>query len=319
MRPLRLSELAEAVILRPDDLVVDADARLTNNSMLLDICHGLVVRNGPLVTLAHDSVRTFLTGDFIKASSAAYFALDADKTHSHITSRCLTYLRLSAFSSGPVKTMPAFRARLSSHPLVSYAASSWPIHTEHFPLQPADESLILDFFATKTRGPNGSSFDSWVQFLLSTTELASIRSSHPIYYAASFNMIAVLRMLVRPELGIDLERRGGRFSSPPLYVAIWRNNYEAAEVLLRAGADPLARDEDPYRTTCYALAVRKGATELVTLMEEILEKQGRPLPPGRRLDAHHKHAKPAAESQQSQGFKHTDSQGAEGLQIVEQA
>jgi hypothetical protein len=265
-----LSELAEAVILREDDIVVEDDSRLTNNATLLDICNGLVVRNGLLVTLAHDSVRSFLTGEHIKQTSAAYFALDTHRAHAHIMSRCLTYLRLADFSSGPVRDISLLEERQKRHPLLSYATKTWPIHSERFPLEPSDEQLILDFFATKTHGSNGSSFDSWVQFLLEQADLFTVKSSQPIYYAASFNMVAILRILTRPELGIDLEQRGGRFSSTPLYVAIWRNNWEAAEVLLRAGADPLAWDS---ADTCYTLAARKGATNIVLLMDEMLEKK----------------------------------------------
>jgi ankyrin repeat protein len=136
-------------------------------------------------------------------------------------------------------------------------------------MQPSDENKILDFFATKSEGYTGSSFDSWVQFLLEQTDLNTIRQTQPIYYAASFNMVAILRILTRPELGIDIERRGGRFLSTPLYIAVWRGNWEAAEILLRAGADPLSRDV--LTETCYTWAARKGPASLVALMDEILE------------------------------------------------
>lgn len=291
VRPLRLSELAEAVILRDDDFVIEDDARLTNNSVLLDVCNGLVVRNGPVVTLAHDSVRSFLTSEHIEQTSAAYFALDAHNAHAHIMSRCLTYLRLSIFSFGPVKTMPLLQERKERHPLLSYATTSWPVHSESFPMQPSDEKKVLDFFATKSEGYTGSSFDSWVQFLLGQTDLNTIRQTQPIYYAASFNMVAILRILTRPELGIDIERRGGRFLSTPLYIAVWRGNWEAAEILLRAGADPLSRDV--LTETCYTWAARKGPASLVALMDEIVDARNmkthiqvdRPLEYRLRIDA----------------------------------
>lgn len=270
VRPLRLSELAEAAILRDDDIMVEDDARLTNNATLLDICNGLVVRNQLYVTLAHDSVRSFLTGEHIKQTSAAYFSLSANRAHAHIMSRCLTYLSLAIFSSGPVRSHSLVKERQQRHPLLSYATTSWPIHSESFPLSPSDEQKILDFFATKSHGPNGSSFDSWVQFLIEHADLQTIRQSQPLYYAASFNMVTILRILTRPELGVDLEERGGRFGSTPLYVAVWRQNWEAAEVLLRAGADPLAWDA---ADTCYTMAMRRGATHIVALMDEVLARR----------------------------------------------
>jgi hypothetical protein len=270
VRPLRLSELAEAVILRDGDTSIEDDARLTDTTILLDICHGLVVRNDLHITLAHDSVRSFLTGQHIKGSTAAFFALDADRANAHIMSRCLLYLQLDDFAGGPVTSHEEYDTRLDEHPLAPYATFSWPVHSESCILQPQDERLILDFFGTKTRGPNGSSFDSWVQCLLEDTSLDAIRSTQPLYYAASFNMVAILRILVRPELGIDIEQRGGRFASTPLFVAVWRRNWEAAEVLLKAGADPLAWDS---AGNGYDLAKRRKATRIVALMDEILAKR----------------------------------------------
>lgn len=249
---------------------MEDDARLTDSTILLDICHGLVVRNDFLITLAHDSVRSFLTGDLIKGSTAAYFALDADRAHAHIMSRCLLYLRLDVFAGGPATSPTEYNARHADYPLASYAAICWPSHSESYVLQPQDERLILDFFDTKTNGLNGSSFDSWVQCLLDSTLLYAVRSSHPLYYAASFNMVAILRILLRPELGIDIEQRGGRFGSTPLFVAIWRRNWEAAELLLKAGANPLSVDSEG---TCYSEAKRKKATRIVALMDEVLAKR----------------------------------------------
>ena len=122
IRPLHLIELAEAVILRDGDTSMEDDARLTDSTILLDICHGLVVRNDFLITLAHDSVRSFLTGDLIKGSTAAYFALDADRAHAHIMSRCLLYLRLDVFAGGPATSPTEYNARHADYPLASYAA-----------------------------------------------------------------------------------------------------------------------------------------------------------------------------------------------------
>ena len=83
-------------------------------------------------------------------------------------------------------------------------------------------------------------------------------------------MVAILRILLRPELGIDIEQRGGRFGSTPLFVAIWRRNWEAAELLLKAGANPLSVDSEG---TCYSEAKRKKATRIVALMDEVLAKR----------------------------------------------
>lgn len=208
LRPLTLDELAEAVVLRESDTFIDDDCRLTNPVVLVDICRDLVVRSYPVVRLAHDSIRSFLTSEHIRNSPASFFALDPVAAHARILRKSLCYLQLDVFASGPVSDDDAFVDRINSFPLSSYVKTYWPIHSERYPLAAADEALILAFFATKARR-NSSSFDSWVQLLLETTELETIACTEPLYYAASFNMVSILEILLRPELGVDLERPGG--------------------------------------------------------------------------------------------------------------
>ena len=241
VRPLQLEELAEAVILREDDTSLDEDARLTHPEVVLEICQGLVYSHRGDVTLAHDSIRSFLLSDWIRSSKAAGFALDPEESHRAIMRKCVAYLSLEGFASGPTTSYRDLCARILDHPLINYAAQFWPIHSEGCTLLPRDEEIILAFFATKTPMGDGA-FGSWVQLLLDIVDLESIRRTEPLYYAASYNMAAVLRLLLRPGTGVDVNRRGGRFMSTPLFVAIWRGNLQAAKLLLRAGADPSLKD-----------------------------------------------------------------------------
>ncbi|KAH6895227.1 ankyrin repeat protein [Thelonectria olida] len=271
LRPLTLDELAEAVVLRESDTSIDDDCRLTNPIIIVDICRDLVVRSPPAVRLAHDSIRTFLTSSHIRQTSASFFALDSAAAHSRILCKSLCYLRLDVFASGPVTEVEDFYHRVKSYPLSSYATTYWPIHSERYPLTQNDEALILSFFATKAL-PNGSSFDSWVQLLLETHSPQAIKRSEPLYYAASFNMLSILKLLLRPELGVDLNRPGGRFGSTPLFTAVWRRNVEAAKLLLDAGADPFLGDGDgvaKHPMTTYELAQRFQLKEILKAIEEL--------------------------------------------------
>ncbi|KAH7160235.1 ankyrin repeat protein [Dactylonectria estremocensis] len=267
LRPLTLDELAEAVVLRETDVDIDDDCRLTRPLLIVDICRDLVSRSDNFVTLAHDSIRTFLTSQHIRGTPVAFFALDPAAAHARILRKCLCYLSLGEFASGPVDEVTAFYRRIQSYPLVSYAATYWPIHSENCTLTPDDESLILSFFDTKKLS-NGSSFDSWVQLLLETQHLELIKNTEPLYYAASFNMLSVLKILLRPSLGTDLNRPGGRFGSSPLFVAMWRGNLEAAKLLLEAGADASIMDK-PSLMTGQELAHSLQLTELLQIMEEL--------------------------------------------------
>jgi len=132
-------------------------------------------------------------------------------------------------------------------------------------LDAMDEQLILSFFATKNPRTGGS-FASWVQFLIGTLDNEVIMQTEPLYYAASYDMVSILKILLNPKLGVKLDQRGGRFQSTPLFVACWRGNTNAAKLLVEAGADPYARDSSCY--TCRGMAERKDMKEVIDLMEK---------------------------------------------------
>ncbi|KZL63713.1 ankyrin repeat protein [Colletotrichum tofieldiae] len=266
LRPLRLDELAEAVVLEEGDADIDGDSRLTDPSIILEICQGLAHASDYFVTLAHDSIRTFLQSDWIRTSSVSEFAVDAMESHRRIMRKCLAYLHLEPFSSGPVGKLWQVNRRFAVYPLLNYATFMWPIHSERFPLSDHDEHLILGFFETKKLS-HGGPFEAWVQFLLHSTNTDVIRETEPVYYAASFNMTSVLQLILRPEYEVDVNKRGGRYSSPPLFVAIWRRNIEAARLLLEAGANPDMWDTSGQ--TSRLLATGRKMHEIVDLMDQI--------------------------------------------------
>ncbi|KAF6838021.1 ankyrin repeat protein [Colletotrichum musicola] len=271
LRPLSLDELAEAIIIEEDDTEIDADCRLTNSSVVPAICQGLVHASKSSVTLAHDSIRTFLQSDWIRNSSASYFALDASEVHRSIMRKCLTYLSLTPFASGPLSDLGQVKRCFTMYPFLDYASTTWPIHSERFALDNSDENLILGFFATKKQH-NGGPFEAWVQLILNSDDLEAIHETEPLYYAASFNMLSVMQLLLKPEHKVDVNKKGGRFSSTPLFVALWRGNVDAAKLLVQAGADPDIIDKMGVSSRRFALA-RKGMHDVVDLMGSVSSNQ----------------------------------------------
>jgi hypothetical protein len=262
LRPLRLHELAEAVILCEDDTFLDNDARLADPVVLLEICRGLIYSSYNELTLAHDSIRTFLLSDWIRESKlVSEFAVDTASAHRKIMRKCLTYLSLNEFASGPVSTEHQLDARFVDYPLLCYASQMWPIHSERFDLQSEDENDILAFFNTKGN-PNSGTFGTWVQLLLKTLDLDTVHRTEPLYYAASYNMVQILKILLRPGNSVDINKGGGRYLTTPLFVAVWRGNLKAAKLLYKAGADPRLRDSKSSSDS-YKMAVRRHLDELV--------------------------------------------------------
>jgi hypothetical protein len=265
VRPLQLDELAEAAILQEGDDDLDEDCRLSRPEVLLDICWGFIDVDGDDAKLVHDSIRSFLTSDLIKESKVAFFALNAEECHQKILQKCIAYLSFREFAKGRVIQEHDYDWRTERYPFVSYAALYWPIHADSTPLKPEDEQLILSFFATKQQ-IRGGCFDSWVQFLIPEAVEERIARTEPLYYAASYSMLPILKLLLRPENNVNIEQRGGRWESTPLFVACYRGNLEAAKLLLEAGADPDARDG--LGATCRDMVHSDGLDELVALIDE---------------------------------------------------
>jgi hypothetical protein len=283
---LTLRQLAEAVVLEETDRDLDDDLRLTDPNSIIEICGGLIQLEDGHVTLAHDSFRSFLLSDSIRSSSVSEFALDTVTANRKIMRKCLAYLLFDEFASGFLDSMADLVQRTRRYPLIEYAATSWPNHAGNTVLEPDDEDLILRLFATKSQ-PRGGSFDSWVQVLLGTVRPLSVQQTEPLYYAASYNMVPIVRLLLRPGSGVDINKPGGRFGSSPFAIACYRGHAEVAKMLLEAGADPAAVDGGTRRTALnmaryrgmddvVQMIINHPAFDKVGLMEGAQGNPGRP-------------------------------------------
>jgi len=272
-KPLTILELAEAVILDEADHHLDDDCRLNNPGLVLEICAGLIeVDGGGFVTLSHDSIRSFLTTDWIRSSQVASYALDPRASQKAMMRKCLAYIGFDEFAQGHVDSHALLARRFRNWPLLEYAAIFWPYHARMCRLDASDEKLILDMFATKKTQKNGGVFESWVQFLINSADVESIRETEPLYYAASYNMVPVLKLLLRPGSGVQVDQPGGRFGATPLAIACYRRHTEAAKLLLDAGADPTIFDEG-IDMTVIDLARNRRMDDIVGLMEQLSTKR----------------------------------------------
>jgi hypothetical protein len=265
IKRLTLKQLAEAVVLEETDRDLNDDFRLTDAASIIEICRGLVQLEDGYVTLAHDSIRACLMSDWIRKSSVAEFWLESAASHRIIMRKCLAYLLFDEFARGYIKNPVEYVHRCRKYPLIDYAAICWPDHAANTTLEEVDEQLILDFFHTKAL-PRGGNFDSWVQALLGTVNAESIQRTQPLYYAASYNMIPIVKLLLRQGSDVGLNKRGGRFGSTPLAIACYRGHKEVAKLLLEAGADPSVRDGGTG-ATALSMARRRDMDEIVEMIE----------------------------------------------------
>jgi hypothetical protein len=240
-RPLKLAELAEAVILEHTDEDVDSDCRLRSPEILLDISQGLfdLDFDSGRVTLAHSSIKAFLLSDWIKDSSVADFSLNNTKGHSEIMRLCLTHLSFSEFSEGYGEPDDVFEWRFEEYPLLEYAAKSWTLHAKT--VDPEDWKRIKAFLDTHIR-PRGGHFGWWLQCIGAETRPDIFRQSQPLYYPASFGLTNLVKAILDNDPSVDLEAPGGLAGSTALQVASFRKQRDVAILLVEAGSDAFSLD-----------------------------------------------------------------------------
>ncbi|UDD57074.1 hypothetical protein AFCA_004589 [Aspergillus flavus] len=300
-QPMTLSALSEAVVIVKGDKFLDDECRLYSPTVILKICQGLVAYDEvtSVITLAHASVKAFLTSDAIRQGPAAYYSLQEIEATRCIFQKCLTYLMFDAFQK-PCRSRHSLRRRLKEFPLLNYASMTWGQYCglqapAGFVLGNSELDEIMDFFATCALH-SGGNFRSWVQVLIPEAATEEAWSTEPLYYAASFGMTLVVERLIKS--GINLDSPGGRHDATALTVASYRGQLAVVKMLLEAGADPNLKD--CHGITSLGWAKRKGHREVETLL----------LASG--AQAHLGHSKVVvSRNEQQAGNEYSDSEGHE--------
>lgn len=215
--------------------------------------------------LAHMSVADYLLSPRIRSGGANSIGVNAGTAHSTIAQTCLIYL-LQPPLAERFCSWDDVQLRLKELPLLQYAAQYWPYHSNSAgdTIDAETWRLVQQFFATKAL-KGGGNFASWIAALTPDISLRIIQSTHPLYYAASFGMASVVQKLLETDRSIDINARGGRFGSPALQAACYRNHPKTAKVLLEAGADPMALNDQGE--SCMFWAAMRGATGAQRLLE----------------------------------------------------
>ena len=240
-RPFTLTEVHELLQITPGLHKVDEIRCLSDPKDILSICGSLLNYQHYTghVTLAHHSVQTYLTSAL--QGEAAYFRLSEENAHRSLAMKCLTYLSFDAFSDGPQEKISLTR-QYRRFPLLPYAAQRWALHAGHVKeLGDPLWATMKDFLFSQDSGRGN--FQFWVQLLIPSASVKSIRQTPPLYYAASYGLTTVVRYLI--EAGADMEVHAGRCGATPLNIACFRGHYDVAQVLLEHGADPYAVDVNP--------------------------------------------------------------------------
>ena len=158
-RPLKVEELAEAVVIAPYCKAMDIDDRLFDPKDILKICRGLVIRVADTneVRFAHYSVQEYLLSSRISSGSGAFFALSWAAAERKIAEVCLTYL----LSFDEPESM--YRDVTVDYPFLTYSVYHWHDHIYlHGHGNPANlPSLCASFFDTDRT----HAYANWISML----------------------------------------------------------------------------------------------------------------------------------------------------------
>jgi hypothetical protein len=284
--PLCLGELVEiiAVDLEATPPRFDKDSRLLDPRSILSMCSSLVTNSREMnsttvgsflgtkvigLRLAHASVADYLSLPKTTRSSRFHFSrLDA---RLFLAQSCLVYLLNPEFAGGHDTELVTMR--LNEYGFLPHAIRFWPMYLERLPgdpddhLSPRTKELLKRFFDT-SKMENGGNFAFWVGMLIPTSPLQHINNTQPLYYAASFGLTEVVKILLETEKDIDVNALGGRAISSPLHVAVYRNHIDVVKILLENGADPNLPNKEGESPLYWADA------NINEEMEELLTKHG---------------------------------------------
>lgn len=268
LKPMTFAELCEAVIIGHNNAVINDGMRLLRpkTKALLKNCSSLISYDSATtqVTLAHSSVLGYLTSKEIQDSDAREFYLDEANADASICIRCINYLCLPAFRSGYCLTDDALAQRFNDWPLLPYIAETLFEHLSYITICEPVATILQRFFSTYT-DPRSGSFGAWVQAFYPAGH-SNIESSTPLYYAARFGLLAVVRMILAIEGTKNLEVPGGVFGSTPLHVAAWQGRTEVVKDLLAAGAE--AREVNAEGVPGLFWAVKSGHTAIERMLRD---------------------------------------------------
>ena len=247
IRPLRVTELAEVLAVRPNAEripVFDASWRPEDaKDAVLSACSTLVavvnIDGEEVVQFSHFSVKEFLTSNRIANSvHVSHFHILLQPAHAFLARASLSVLlQLDDLIN---------KSSIKNFPLASYAAKHWVDHAQF-----EDVSSLIQDGMDLLFDEDQPHFVAWVWIHnLDKHSLQADMSgpypeqpeAPPLYYAAlcGFHDMAKRLVATYPQ---DVNARGGHCVTP-LHASVNKGQLEVTLVLLEHGADVNARDDE---------------------------------------------------------------------------
>ena len=277
-RPMRLNELAQAIVIEIRGQNFDEDAAFCCPEDLLSLCHPLIAvsPHTGLLGFVHYSVQEFLLSERLLNAEGEIkmFALDAKSSHVEIAQLCLSFLNYDDFSMGPCTTYEAFKERTVKYPFLKYAADYWPFHSKVQETESIVSDLILKLFIPQktprlasmlqassdlfTYCPrNGSDFLKLYYLQIDPRPIGYTMNS--LALASLLGLNSVLKGIV--ENGADINALGTSIGNP-IHSAAFYGHLTTVKILVDLGADlNYSRPRDGG--TALMIAIKQGNREIV--------------------------------------------------------
>lgn len=294
-RELSMRELASAIAIDPhsENEYLDPDDQMDPED-ILDFCSSLlVISDDHKVSLAHFTVKEFLTSAKLKDALGAYYVGEAD-VHAELAEVCLTYLGYRDFDRTPLTTSEEMTVFLDKFNFLEYASKFWASHAGQVT---SSETLFHELIERlfHSSASNRFNYELWLQIYhlqhrRNALNLATPTHQTPLYYASFFGLPRIVESLLdegaEPMIGeqkkddplfassseghaavikILLERcfldRPKETLGQYLYAAASKGRSEAVEVLLDWSA-PIEKKGGKYGTALQ-VAAQEGHPDLV--------------------------------------------------------
>lgn len=268
-RELTLSELASVVAIDPQsgNEYVDPDD-LMDPEDIVGYCSSLItISDDDKISLAHFSVKEFLTSPRIKATLDVFYVGDED-VHAELAEVCLTYLNYRDFDKRIDSCSDDMQELIDQYTFIEYAAKSWATHAQQVSTSEGQIHGLIErlFHSNSQRRAN---YDLWTQIYYlhrrgDSLNVVSPSHSSPLYYAAYFGLPMIVDSLLDegekpmiddgPDDALSASSSEGRADvvrillqrcyegrskeklGDYLYLASSRGHADAVEVLLEWGA-----------------------------------------------------------------------------------
>ncbi|KAH4216616.1 hypothetical protein HBI26_190290 [Parastagonospora nodorum] len=251
-RPLTIRELEHAIAVSRGARELQAD-HIISAKVLTSLSAGIViVDENERVRLTHKTAEDY----FINRRETFFSDGDVE-----ITERCLAYLQLATFESGPCEDTSSklFDARLKDYPFYGYASLYWADHARNCDPQIISPQALL--FLRRKPLLEASVQALWHLDTESENSWDVAGGIDALHFASYFGLNHIVAQLLNE--GGDPNVRDSLGTTPLIY-ACARGHAQVAEILLEAGA--LAHFVDRRGSTALLGSVKNRHLELTRMI-----------------------------------------------------